>query len=92
MKSQNNKKVIKFTEATKPAYMIETVKGLLEDLENDRVVDFIIISRVKAGKADEHYDGHEIKFNWMARKSTITCLGLLDYMSSKIKDYIWGRE
>lgn len=85
-------KITHINELRKPKSVISTLKELMVDLEEDRVTDFIIISRVKDGTSDDTYDGHVIKYNWMGRDSSILCLGLLDYMKSKIKDFIWDRE
>ena len=82
--------VTEIKEASKPKGMIASLDEFREDLENDKVTDFIIISRCKAPENPEG-DGHELKFNWMARDSCIMVLGLLDYMKTKVKDYMWDR-
>jgi hypothetical protein len=78
-------------EATKPLGMIATFKELLQDLEDDKVSEFVVISRLKSSE-NINGDGHKVKFNWMARESCLTCLGLLEYMNTKIKDHMWDRE
>jgi hypothetical protein len=85
-------KIVNFKQANKPKSILATFDELRDGLENDRVSDFIIISRVKNDEPNDEYDGHLIKYNWMGRDSSILCLGLLEYMAEKIKNWIWDRE
>jgi hypothetical protein len=86
-----NQKIFEIKKAKRPVSIISTLEELMADLENDKVSDFIIISRVKSKDSDAVYDGYQIKYNWMGRESTITSLSLLDYMREKISEYIFGR-